>query len=354
MIRKLKSAQFSRIISPWLPIRRALPIQKVNSHGRSWVALRLVWLRKRKKFDHSILNTRHTREVVRIELKQLHRFATSTNQRVEIRQELATVPHKQHAPSRFVHSKSTNEQILLGGGNLIAAKTREQLHRGSTFEPSRQSWSIQHCVTKSDFLTHLVLKYCIQKEAIHTVDSSPSRGLHQDTVYRRVSILRRETGATEARQRHCRKTSRDDIVRPAVSRFEFPSGVSSPTLRQRFIQGNASSLPVSSVALRNKPIEANGSNRMELTQPVEIVWRTEQRKNSSHNSSNFDSQSVSSESSTKTKPKSNAESTTVLNSKSTRTITMLDPAIVDRLTEDIIRRVERKIRIDRERRGVGG
>jgi hypothetical protein len=30
----------------------------------------------------------------------------------------------------------------------------------------------------------------------------------------------------------------------------------------------------------------------------------------------------------------------------------LDPAVMDRLTDDVIRRVERRIRIDRERRGV--
>jgi hypothetical protein len=33
-------------------------------------------------------------------------------------------------------------------------------------------------------------------------------------------------------------------------------------------------------------------------------------------------------------------------------ITALDPALLDRLTDDVIRRVERRVRIERERRGV--
>jgi hypothetical protein len=33
-------------------------------------------------------------------------------------------------------------------------------------------------------------------------------------------------------------------------------------------------------------------------------------------------------------------------------VTSLDPVLVDRLTDDVIRRVERRIRIERERRGV--
>jgi hypothetical protein len=33
-------------------------------------------------------------------------------------------------------------------------------------------------------------------------------------------------------------------------------------------------------------------------------------------------------------------------------ITALDPALVDRLTDDVIRRVERRVRIERERRGI--
>jgi hypothetical protein len=31
---------------------------------------------------------------------------------------------------------------------------------------------------------------------------------------------------------------------------------------------------------------------------------------------------------------------------------LLDPVFVDRLTDDVIRRVERRMRIERERRGV--
>ena len=90
---------------------------------------------------------------------------------------------------------------------------------------------------------------------------------------------------------------------------------------------------------------------MALTQPVEIVWRTEQRKSlipeqqasSSHNSSTFSSQTDSAAPFTKTKINTNSESPTLSNSRSTTIAkTMLDPSIVDRLTEDIIRRVERK------------
>jgi hypothetical protein len=33
-------------------------------------------------------------------------------------------------------------------------------------------------------------------------------------------------------------------------------------------------------------------------------------------------------------------------------ITALDPALVDRLTDDVIRQVERRVRIERERRGI--
>ena len=33
-------------------------------------------------------------------------------------------------------------------------------------------------------------------------------------------------------------------------------------------------------------------------------------------------------------------------------MTDLDPAFVDRLTDDVIRRVERRVRIERERRGL--
>jgi hypothetical protein len=33
-------------------------------------------------------------------------------------------------------------------------------------------------------------------------------------------------------------------------------------------------------------------------------------------------------------------------------MTTLDPGMMDRLTDDVIRRVERRVRIERERRGI--
>jgi hypothetical protein len=35
-----------------------------------------------------------------------------------------------------------------------------------------------------------------------------------------------------------------------------------------------------------------------------------------------------------------------------QTVMKLDPALVDRLADDVIRRVERRVRIERERRGL--
>lgn len=362
MISRLKSAPFSRIISPWSAHRNARPSQKGNSHGRSWAALRLVWRKKRNRSDRTIFN-RHTREVVRIELKQFHRLASSTNQQVEIRQERATVPQQQPASNRFVHFKSMNVRVLCGNGNPIVPRTRDQLSSRSTFEPCRQSGSFQHRVIKLDFLTRIELNNFIQKQARDAANFSPARGRHQDRIFRSVAFLRRENApATETHPKPYSQDFGDVLTRPAVRRFELPCRFSNRTSRPRLLMGNSSSRPISPVAVKNMPTEASGFKRMELTQPTEIVWRTEQRKNltpqsqdgASHNSSTFDTQTVPAEPSSKTKTNTNSESTSLPNSRSTITKPVLDPAMVDRLTEDIIRRVERKMRIERERRGVGG
>ena len=195
MISKIKPAPFSRIIPPWSAHRYARPLQKMNFHGRSsWAALRLVWRMKRNRSNRTFVNSRHIREFFRIELKQFHRFTLSTNHQVEIRRELAMVPQHKQASSRYVHFNTTNIGSHYGNGNPISVKAREQLKTRSTLERHWQSRAYQQRVTKSDFLTRVELKLCIQKQAKDPANPSNERSLHQDTVYRRVSVRRENEG----------------------------------------------------------------------------------------------------------------------------------------------------------------
>jgi len=112
---------------------------------------------------------------------------------------------------------------------------------------------------------------------------------------------------------------------------------------------------------RRPASSASSLSRVNRTAPLrlesaeELVWRRDTRPSSPEQhgaSSSFP------ETSSRTGPRSfsgqrsSPESVAAVPQPNAQQITKLDPALVDRLTDDVIRRVERRVRIERERRGL--
>jgi len=203
----------------------------------------------------------------------------------------------------------------------VFAMRRTEVHLSATAAPQRVRLLTTHAQT-----THAERRLLIESVRKSATSSFSERlterrmQSHETRVFRALSVATHRSERLTERRMHSRETRVFRALSVATRRIR----------------------------------EESARTHVQLLRPVALVWRTAQPQTESARETTF-SNPPAAVSRPPVRPSAMQEpapETTRGAARRALQMSDLDPALLDRLTDDVIRRVERRVRIERERRGL--